>query len=185
MNGLKDKVVVCTGSGRVKGLGAAIVRRLAEEGCRVVITDLGEATNDLTADNIGATAEMEQVANEVRELGAECITVPCDVRDEAQVEQLFAKTVEAFGQVDIVVNNAGIGYMLKGFTDVPADEWRIVLDVNLTGAFPLLTGSSEAHDCCRQRRPHHQHRQSGRQVRLPASRCLRGIETRSDRPHPL
>ena len=135
MKGLKDKVVVCTGSGRVKGLGAAIVRRLAEEGCRVVITDLGEATNDLTADNIGATAEMEQVAAEVRELGAECITVPCDVRDEAQVEQLFAKTVEAFGQVDIVVNNAGIGYMLKGFTEVPAEEWRIVLDVNLTGAF--------------------------------------------------
>ncbi|NND53426.1 MAG: SDR family NAD(P)-dependent oxidoreductase, partial [Gammaproteobacteria bacterium] len=73
MQGLNDKVVICTGSGRSKGLGAAIVRRLAQEGCKIVITDLGEATSDLTADNIGATAEMEAVANEVRELGAECI----------------------------------------------------------------------------------------------------------------
>ncbi len=135
MEGLQNKVVVCTGSGRLKGLGAAIVRRLAQEGCKVVITDLGAPTGDLTADNIGATAEMEQVADEVRALGAECITVPCDVRDEQAVEALFARAAEAFGPVDILVNNAGIGYMLRGFTEVPADEWRVVLDVNLTGAF--------------------------------------------------
>jgi len=135
MQGLKGKTVVCTGSGRVKGLGAAIVRRLAAEGCNVVVTDLGEATSDLTADNIGATAEMEQVAEEVRKAGAECITVPCDVRDEASVKALFERTAETFGQADILVNNAGIGYMMRGFTDVPAEEWRLVLDVNLTGAF--------------------------------------------------
>ncbi len=135
MRGLANKVVICTGSGRRKGLGAAIVRRLAEEGCRIVVTDLGQATSDLSADNIGATAEMEAVAAEVRALGAECITVPCDVRDETAVNALFDRTVAAFGQVDIVVNNAGIGYMMRGFTEVPAEEWRLVLDVNLTGAF--------------------------------------------------
>lgn len=135
MQGLQNKVVVCTGSGRVKGLGAAIVRRLAREGCRIVITDLGQAADGVTADNIGATDEMEQVAAEVRALGAECIVVPCDVRDEAAVKALFDRTVAEFGQVDVVVNNAGIGYMMRGFTDVPADEWRLVLDVNLTGAF--------------------------------------------------
>jgi len=135
MNGLKGKVLICTGSGRDKGLGAAIVRRLAQEGCRIVVTDLGASTDDLTSDNIGATAEMEQVAASVRELGAECITVPCDVRKDADVQALFDRTVEAFGSVDILVNNAGIGYLMRGFTDVPADEWRLVMDVNLTGAF--------------------------------------------------
>ena len=135
MKGLKGKVAICTGSGRKKGLGAEILRRLAREGCKLVVTDLGKPAELLAKDDIGATDEMEAVAEEIRALGAECITVPCDVREEADVRQLFERTREAFGPVDIVVNNAGVGYLMRGFTEVSLEEWKLVLDVNLTGAF--------------------------------------------------
>ena len=135
MQGLKNKVAVCTGAGRRDGLGAEILRRLAKEGSRIVITDLGKPDAFLESGDIGATEEMEAVAEEIRALGAECITVACDVRKEDQVEKLFAATCEAFGQVDILVNNAGVGYLMRGFQDVSLDEWQLVLDVNLTGAF--------------------------------------------------
>lgn len=135
MNGLAGKVAVCTGSGRRNGLGAEILRRLAAEGCKVVVTDLGEPDGLLTGQDIGATEEMEALAAELRGTGAECMTVPCDVRDEEQVAALFAAVAEQFGPTDILINNAGIGYLMRGFDEVPADEWRLVLDVNLTGAF--------------------------------------------------
>ncbi len=135
MNGLRNKVAVCTGAGRRDGLGAEILRRLATEGCRVVVSDLGTPDGLLDRGDIGATEEMEAVAEELRELGAECRTVACDVRREDDVRRLFAATVEAFGQVDILVNNAGVGYLMRGFQEVTLEEWQLVLDVNLTGAF--------------------------------------------------
>jgi meso-butanediol dehydrogenase/(S,S)-butanediol dehydrogenase/diacetyl reductase len=135
MQGLKNKVAVCTGSGRRNGLGAEILRRLADEGCRLVVTDLGSPDALLATDDIGATDEMEAVAEELRARGAEVIAVACDVRREDDVRQLFTATLEAFGQVDILVNNAGVGYLMRGFQDVTLDEWQLVMDVNLTGAF--------------------------------------------------
>jgi len=135
MQGLKGKVAVCTGSGRRDGLGAAILRRLADEGCRIVVTDLAQPDTLLDSSDIGVTDEMDAVANEIRERGAECITVACDVRREDDVKGLFDAAVEKFGQVDILVNNAGVGYLMRGFQEVTLPEWQLVLDVNLTGAF--------------------------------------------------
>ena len=135
MNGLKGKVAVCTGSGRKEGLGADILRRLAREGCKVVVTDLGNPDQFLDSGDIGATDEMNEVAEELRGLGAEVLVVPCDVRKEDDVRALCDKTVEHFGRLDIMVNNAGVGYLMRHFMDVPLDEWQLVLDVNLTGAF--------------------------------------------------
>jgi len=135
MNGLKGKVAVVTGSGRREGLGAAILKRLAGAGCRVVVSDLGEPTGLLGADHIGAGAEMQAVVDELRAAGAEAVAIPCDVRRAEDVKQLVGRTVEAFGGLDILVNNAGVGYLMKGFTEVTPEEWQVVLDVNLTGAF--------------------------------------------------
>jgi NAD(P)-dependent dehydrogenase (short-subunit alcohol dehydrogenase family) len=135
MTKLAGKVAVCTGSGRRDGLGAAILRRLAADGCKIVVTDIGTPKGLLTSTDIGASEEMEAVADEMRALGAECLVVPCDIREEAQVEALFANVADTFGPTDILVNNAGVGYLMRGFQDVPLDEWRLVLDVNLTGAF--------------------------------------------------
>jgi meso-butanediol dehydrogenase/(S,S)-butanediol dehydrogenase/diacetyl reductase len=135
MQGLKGKVAVCTGSGRSNGLGAAILRRLAAEGCDVVVSDLGNPDRMLEADDIGGTDEMQTVAEELRVLGARVLVVPCDVRIEADVKNLIDRTVDEFGRIDILVNNAGVGYMLKPFTESTLEEWQLVLDVNLTGAY--------------------------------------------------
>ena len=135
MQGLKGKVAICTGSGRSNGLGAAILRRLAAEGCAVVVSDLGNPERMLEEGDIGSTAEMNAVAAELRSMGAPVLVVPCDVRVEAEVRTLIERTVADFGRIDILVNNAGVGYMLKPFTESTLEEWQLVLDVNLTGAY--------------------------------------------------
>ena len=135
MKDLTGKVVVCTGSGRPGGLGEGILRRFAEEGCKLVVTDLGAADAGLGSDNIGTTEEMEAVAAGLRAFGAEVIAVPCDVRKSQQVEQLFDEVARAFGGTDILVNNAGVGFVMRHMADLRPDDWQLVIDVNLTGAF--------------------------------------------------
>lgn len=135
MNGLTGKVAVVTGSGRRRGLGAAILRRLAAEGCRVVVSDIGRPGGLLGSGDIGVEEEMLSVAAELRAAGAEVLAVPCDVRREGEVAALVEQTVSGFGSIDILVNNAGVGYLMKGFTEVTLEEWQLVVDVNLTGAF--------------------------------------------------
>ncbi|MCA6493601.1 MAG: SDR family oxidoreductase [Chitinophagaceae bacterium] len=133
---LKNKVAIVTGSGRHKGIGEAIVLRLAAEGCRVVISDIGQPKgNEFSAQHIGVSEEMQEIANACRALGAEVLTIPCDVRIENDCQQLIAATVESFGQVDILVNNAGVGYLMEPFTEFKESSWDAVLDVNLKGAF--------------------------------------------------
>ncbi len=135
MADLKGKVALCTGAGRREGLGEAILKQLAADGARVVVTDLGTPQTHMGAEHIGSSDEMEAVAEDIRRAGGEAITVPLDVRDEAQVEAAVAKTVEAFGRLDILVNNAGIGYLIKPVTEMTREEWTAVLEVNLMGAF--------------------------------------------------
>jgi meso-butanediol dehydrogenase/(S,S)-butanediol dehydrogenase/diacetyl reductase len=132
---LDGKVALCTGAGRRDGLGAAILARLAAEGCRVVVTDLGTPTALMQAGSIGTTDEMEAVAAGIRSTGAEAIAVPLDVRDESQVRSAIARTVEAFGRIDALVNNAGIGYLMEPLLEVSRERWQAVLEVNLMGAF--------------------------------------------------
>lgn len=136
MYNLKGKTAVVTGSGRHKGIGEAIVLRLAAEGCNIVISDIGISKGEqFAAEHIGATAEMEEIAAACRQLGAPVITVPCDVRSEADCKSLVAKAAAAFGSVDILVNNAGVGYIMEPFTEFKEESWDAVLAVNLKGAF--------------------------------------------------
>jgi NAD(P)-dependent dehydrogenase (short-subunit alcohol dehydrogenase family) len=136
MYNLKNKVAIVTGSGRHKGIGEAIVLRLAAEGCNIVISDIGEAKGlEFAAEHIGATNEMDEIAEACKKLGAQVITTPCDVRNETDCQNLMAKTVEAFGQIDILVNNAGVGYIMEPFTEFKESSWDAVLNVNLKGAF--------------------------------------------------
>jgi NAD(P)-dependent dehydrogenase (short-subunit alcohol dehydrogenase family) len=135
MRGLNGKVAVCTGAGRTDGLGAGILHRLAAEGCKVVVSDLGEPDRFLASEDIGATDEMNAVADALRAAGTEVRVVPCDVRRDADAKALIEATVAEFGRIDILINNAGVGYMLKPFTEVTLEEWQLVIDVNLTGAF--------------------------------------------------
>ena len=136
MSNLQGKVAVITGAGRAKGLGQGIALKLAQQGCRVVIADIGHSDQHMPESMVGTTDEMQAIAAAIEsETGNRAIAVACDVRDEDQVKQLFDRTVEAFGRLDILVNNAGIGYLMKPLVEVTRSEWQAVLDVNLMGAF--------------------------------------------------
>lgn len=132
---LAGKSVIVTGSGRKLGLGQAILQRFAAAGAKCVVSDLGTPQQHMGADHIGSSAEMEEVAADLRQRGAEVISVPCDVRVDKDCRNLIATTVKSFGRVDILVNNAGIGYLMKPLLETDESEWDAVLDVNLKGAF--------------------------------------------------
>jgi meso-butanediol dehydrogenase/(S,S)-butanediol dehydrogenase/diacetyl reductase len=133
---LRGKVAIVTGSGRPKGLGETMVKRLAAEGCKVVVSDIGAARGaEMPETAIGSSKEMQQIVAEIRAAGGEAIGLVCDVLEEAQVAELVAKTVAHYGRLDIMVNNAGIGYLMKPIIEMTQADWDAVLGVNLRGAF--------------------------------------------------
>ena len=141
---LKGKTAVITGSGRRKGLGEAIAKRLAADGANIVISDIGAPRDSATgAEHIGTTDEMEAIAADVSAQGVNASTWVCDVRSLDDVRALANHAVETHGRLDIWVNNAGIGYIMKPLLDVTEDDWRAVIDVNLTGAFFGVKAAAE------------------------------------------
>lgn len=127
------KVVVCTGSGRMGGLGVGILEKFATQGYRVVVSDLGApAQNEL---GLASSDDMLNVVQHLERLGAEVTAIPCDVRSPESVNALFTQIDERFGRLDVLVNNAGIGFVMKHSNDITFDEWQWVLDVTLSGVF--------------------------------------------------
>jgi gluconate 5-dehydrogenase len=117
---LEGRVAIVTGAS--EGLGKEFAHGLAEGGARVVIA--------------ARRAELlEQVASELRDRhGVEARAVPTDICDERSVAALVGATVDAFGSVDVLVNNAGTTLM-KPLLEHSLEDWRQVVDVNLTGTF--------------------------------------------------
>jgi meso-butanediol dehydrogenase/(S,S)-butanediol dehydrogenase/diacetyl reductase len=133
---LAGKVAIVTGAGRPKGLGEAMARRLAAEGCRVVVHDLGRIAGDTApAHGIGKADELRQVADEIRAAGGTCSTFQGDMMVEDDVQRLVAHAVATYGRLDIFVNNAGIGYLFGPLTETSQAHWDAVLNVNLRGCF--------------------------------------------------
>jgi NAD(P)-dependent dehydrogenase (short-subunit alcohol dehydrogenase family) len=122
--GLDGKVAIVTGGGR--GIGKAIARALARMGCSVVVASR-------------TAAEIEGVAQSIRESGGKALSVVTDVASARQVENLVQTTVEEFGQVDILVNSAGTSH-LASLLDLKEETWERILDVNCKGAFLLSRG---------------------------------------------
>lgn len=126
------KTIVVTGSGRQKGLGQAILQRFADEGANCVVSDRS------------ITEEAESVAEELRGRGAKVATIACDVSNAAECAALVERTVEAFGALDVMVNNAGIGFMMTPLLDVDPADWDTVIAVNLSGAFYCTQAAAKA-----------------------------------------
>jgi 3-oxoacyl-[acyl-carrier protein] reductase len=121
---LKDRVAVITGP--AKGMGAAVTLAFAREGAKLVL-----AGRD--------TAAIEPVATEARALGVQAIVVPCDLTDAAQTEALAAHALEAFGQVDVLVNVAGgSGPIGKTGWETTAEEFNEIVQLNMTGCFNTI-----------------------------------------------
>ena len=116
---LEDRIAVVTGG--AQGLGEALCLRLAAEGCRVAI-------GDMNADGAAGTAAKIVAA------GGKALSMKVDVTREADVEALFARTVEAFGRADVVVANAAI-LIAEPIAEADAGKWEAVIKVNLFGAF--------------------------------------------------
>jgi NAD(P)-dependent dehydrogenase (short-subunit alcohol dehydrogenase family) len=112
---LEGKVAIVTGA--AGGIGAATVRRLAADGARVTIADLDQ----------GRAAEL------ARSIGDQALPLVCNVADETAVAACVAATVEHFGRLDVVVNNAGL-MTFKSLGDWTSDDWHKVLAVDLVGA---------------------------------------------------
>ena len=120
---LQNKIAVITGG--AQGIGAAIATRFAQEGATVVIADVNDEKSKLLVAEIKAT-------------GAETMYVLCDVSNPGLVEELFNKTLERFGRLDILVNNAALVHYPdsnKNFLELSAKVWLRALDINLTGMF--------------------------------------------------
>ena len=117
MKGLKDKVVIITGA--ASGIGKATALRFAEEGANIVIGDFADGT---------------AAVEEVQAKGVQAIYVQVNVTDPDSVQAMVAKTIEVFGRVDVLINNAGItkDAMMKKMTK---EAWDAVINVNLTGVF--------------------------------------------------
>ena len=89
-------------------------------------------------------AEAEGVAEELRARGAKVVAIACDVSDPKQCQQLVDQAVAVLGSVDVFVNNAGIGFMMKPMLEVDPKDWATVIAVNLSGAFYCTQAAARA-----------------------------------------
>jgi len=134
--GLDGKVALVTGSGRPKGLGEAMAKRLAAEGCKLVIHDLGAVKGEIAPEHgVGKKNELDQVVDEIKAAGGTATGITGDMLVESDVEAMVAHAVKTYGRLDILVNNAGIGYLFGPMTEMPQEKWDAVLGVNLRGCF--------------------------------------------------
>jgi NAD(P)-dependent dehydrogenase (short-subunit alcohol dehydrogenase family) len=116
---LKDKIAIITGGGT--GIGKAISLELANEGAAVVI-----AARNLS--------RLEQAAKDIKSRGGKARAIQADISDHEQVRQMVAQTIEDFGQIDILVNNAARGtFNNADVVDMNLKEWHDSLAINLTG----------------------------------------------------
>jgi meso-butanediol dehydrogenase/(S,S)-butanediol dehydrogenase/diacetyl reductase len=136
---LQGKVAIVTGAGRRRGLGEAIADRLAREGAKLVVTDLGAPKGALLdAKNVGTSEELEAIAADLRKHGTEVATAVCDVRAESEVASVIAMARERFGRLDILINNAAVGYIMRPVHEFTIEEWNLVQEVNLRGPFLFI-----------------------------------------------
>jgi 3-oxoacyl-[acyl-carrier protein] reductase len=118
MRKLQDKIAIVTGAGR--GIGRGIALALANEGCKVVVSDVTDTAQD--------------VVKEIENMGSDALAVKCDVSNFQETSQMAKTAIEKFGRVDILVNNAGI-YPFKSLLEMEEKDWDNVLSINLKGVF--------------------------------------------------
>ncbi|MFT3964267.1 MAG: SDR family NAD(P)-dependent oxidoreductase [Sphingobium sp.] len=129
---LRNKVVLVTGSGRRGGLGMAIAARFASEGSHVMLHDVGAPAG---TEGTGSSDELNAAVEEIRASGGSAAGHSADLREEDQVIALIDATVASFGRIDILINNAGVGFKFGPLLEMDADDWDLVLEVNLRGSF--------------------------------------------------
>ncbi|HEX2174899.1 MAG TPA: 3-oxoacyl-ACP reductase [Nocardioidaceae bacterium] len=145
---LDDRVAVVTGG--ASGIGLATVRRLADEGAKIVIADVEPAAGKAAADEVSG------------------LFVHVDVTSESDVEDVFRQTYDAYGRIDVAFNNAGISPSADGsILDTGVETWRHVQDVNLTSVYY----------CCKHVLPYMQRQGKGSIVNTASFVAVMGAAT--------
>lgn len=136
MNGIKGKVIVITGAS--SGMGEAAARHLAAQGANVVL-------------GARRAERIEAIAGQIKDAGGTAIAVPTDVTVRDDLVRLIGTAVETYGQIDVLVNNAGV-MPLSPVERLKIDEWDQMIDVNLKGvlygvaaALPHMTAEKSGH----------------------------------------
>jgi len=116
---LNNKVAIVTGGS--KGIGSGIAHVFAQRGAKVVVVARNKKTG-------------MQTVEEILNLGGDAIFVPCDISSEAEVQAMVQATLDAYGQIDVLVNNAGVG-IYKSVVEATSDDWDRCLNIDLKGVF--------------------------------------------------
>lgn len=156
-NVLSNKVVIVTGAGR--GVGAEIAKLAAREGAKVVVNDLGVSQSG----EGGSLGPAEEVVQQIRAAGGEAIADGADIATWAGAHALIAGALKAFGDVDAIVNNAGILRDII-FHKMSEAEWDAVIAVNLKGCFNVARAAA----------PHFKEKQKGVFVHMTSTSGLVG-----------
>jgi NAD(P)-dependent dehydrogenase (short-subunit alcohol dehydrogenase family) len=138
LTGLEGKVAVVTGGGRMRSIGRPIAVEMAKAGCKVVVTGSGRPPEQYPDDEKAAGwRDVDSVVEEIQAAGGTAIGLASDVGDETAVRALLKRTLDEFGRVDFIVNNAGAarGRDRVPVVDMPIDAWDTVIRVNLRGTF--------------------------------------------------
>ena len=122
---LKGRNIIVTGAG--SGIGAGIAADLAENGAKVVVADIN-AENGV------------RIADQISKAGGRAVAVPVDVSNRESIRKMIAQTVEAFGSLDVIFNNAGI-IQTASYLEITEADWKRLMDVNSLG---VLMGTQEA-----------------------------------------
>ena len=117
---LKDKVALVTGAGSQIGYGRGIAKLLAEEGCKLVLSDIN-------------MEGLQQTAEEMKASGASVLAVKADNSNRAEVDAMVKAAIDHYGQIDILVNNAGASGPFKFFVEMTKEAWDFDINVNLYG----------------------------------------------------
>jgi SDR family mycofactocin-dependent oxidoreductase len=129
---VKGKVAFITGAARGQGRSHAL--RLAEEGADIVAVDVCDNIRNVAY--AGATAEdLAETVRQVEALGRRILAVKADVRDLSALQVAADEGMSRFGRLDVVVANAGISSTFRATADLSEEEWRDMLDINLTGVW--------------------------------------------------
>jgi len=149
---LKDRVAIITGAGR--GIGRVFALRFADEGAHVVIAEIDQTNG-------------ESVAKEIEAKGGQALALRTDVSDEASTKEMAEKTMERFGRIDILINNAAIIYRIgaKSWDDRTPEEWDRIFAVNVKGSWL----------CCKAVVPHMISQGGGSIINLTSATHFTGV----------
>src|SRR5438067_2940746 len=154
---LENKVVVVTGAGG--GIGRDFALAMARAGARVVVNDIGTSVKGEGA----SSAPAERVAQEIRAAGGSALANTESVAEWTSANRIVQAALDAFGRIDVVVNNAGI-LRDRFFFNMSVEEWRAVIDVHLNGSFYVSRAAA----------PHFKSQESGCYVHMTSTSGLVG-----------